>query len=275
MAEHAVATTGHGHTGAASRLGHKHADQCKARCRLLELHVGRALRDREAHRRDQLAIIQRCGKHALEEVVGGNLALRRVHRGTECQQRARVAGRRVVVGHRATDGAHGTDLAVANAVGQRSQCRNGRLDLGVGGHIRMARHGADHDGIAILADAGEVADTAQIHDLFRAGKAQLHGSQQGLATGQYLAAGRSQLGRIGRGSGTFKGECIHGVSPSYFAAWMAAHTRLGEAGMSNSFTPRSLSASSTALITAGGEPMAPASPQPLVPRGLWVHGVTT
>jgi hypothetical protein len=28
-----------------------------------------------------------------------------------------------------------------------------------------------------------------------------------------------------------------------------------------------------ALITAGGEPMAPASPQPLTPSGLWVQGV--
>ncbi len=43
--------------------------------------------------------------------------------------------------------------------------------------------------------------------------------------------------------------------------------------MSKSFTPSGASASSTALITAGGEPMAPASPQPLVPSGLWVQGV--
>ena len=43
--------------------------------------------------------------------------------------------------------------------------------------------------------------------------------------------------------------------------------------MSRSFTPSGPSASSTALITAGGEPIAPASPQPLVPSGLCVHGV--
>ena len=33
-------------------------------------------------------------------------------------------------------------------------------------------------------------------------------------------------------------------------------------------------ASITALTTAGGEPMAPASPQPFTPSGLWVQGVT-
>eukprot|EP00952_Eustigmatos_sp_NYUAD-ZCMA_P001474 6551-Eustigmatos_ZCMA.PRE.1 len=45
--------------------------------------------------------------------------------------------------------------------------------------------------------------------------------------------------------------------------------------MSRSFPPGGASASSTALMTAGGEPMAPASPQPLVPSGLVVQGVHT
>ena len=56
---------------------------------------------------------------------------------------------------------------------------------------------------------------------------------------------------------------------------IASQTRLDEAGMSKSFTPSGASASSTALMTAGGEPIAPASPQPLVPSGLWVQGVQT
>ena len=43
--------------------------------------------------------------------------------------------------------------------------------------------------------------------------------------------------------------------------------------MSKSVTPSGASASSTALMTAGGEPIAPASPQPLEPIGLWVQGV--
>ena len=36
--------------------------------------------------------------------------------------------------------------------------------------------------------------------------------------------------------------------------------------------PAERSASTTALTTAGGEPIAPASPQPFTPSGLWVHG---
>ncbi len=43
--------------------------------------------------------------------------------------------------------------------------------------------------------------------------------------------------------------------------------------MSKSLTPKGANASSTALMTEGGEPMAPASPQPLVPKGLVVQGV--
>ena len=49
---------------------------------------------------------------------------------------------------------------------------------------------------------------------------------------------------------------------------MAAHTRLGEAGMSMSVTPRCDSASTMALITAGAAPIVPASPMPFTPSGL-------
>src|ERR1700747_1139483 len=42
--------------------------------------------------------------------------------------------------------------------------------------------------------------------------------------------------------------------------------------MSRAGTPRGASASSTALTTAAGAPIEPASPQPLAPSGLWVQG---
>jgi hypothetical protein len=51
---------------------------------------------------------------------------------------------------------------------------------------------------------------------------------------------------------------------------MACHTVCGVAGIGTSFTP---SAWQMALMTAGGEPMAPASPQPFTPSGLCVQGV--
>ena len=54
---------------------------------------------------------------------------------------------------------------------------------------------------------------------------------------------------------------------------MACHTALGVAGMSMWLTPSGRSASSMALITAGGAPIAPASPQPFTPSGLNGVGV--
>jgi len=48
-------------------------------------------------------------------------------------------------------------------------------------------------------------------------------------------------------------------------------TLCGVAGIGMSFTPR---ASVIALISAAGEPIAPASPQPFTPSGLWVQGVS-
>ena len=57
------------------------------------------------------------------------------------------------------------------------------------------------------------------------------------------------------------------------AARIAFHTVCGVAGIGTSFTPSSASASVTAFITAAGDPIAPASPQPFTPSGLCVHGV--
>ena len=55
---------------------------------------------------------------------------------------------------------------------------------------------------------------------------------------------------------------------------MASHTRDGVSGMSACRTPNGLSASTTALTTAGGEPTVADSPTPLAPIGWCGDGVT-
>ena len=55
--------------------------------------------------------------------------------------------------------------------------------------------------------------------------------------------------------------------------WVRRQLRFGVAGMSTWVTPRCDSASTTALITAAGEPMVPTSPQPFTPIGVCVHSV--
>ena len=57
-------------------------------------------------------------------------------------------------------------------------------------------------------------------------------------------------------------------------AGVASQMRSGEQGMSMWRTPRWLSASTTALCTAGVEPMVPDSPMPLAPSGLRGLGVS-
>ncbi len=49
----------------------------------------------------------------------------------------------------------------------------------------------------------------------------------------------------------------------------------GVAGMGTSVTPKSDKASTTALMTAGGEPMAPTSPTPLTPSVLLTQSVVS
>ena len=58
-------------------------------------------------------------------------------------------------------------------------------------------------------------------------------------------------------------------------SWIRRQTACGVAGMSTWRTPRSASASMIALITAAGEATEPASPQPLTPSGLFLHGTST
>ncbi len=53
---------------------------------------------------------------------------------------------------------------------------------------------------------------------------------------------------------------------------IAFHTVSGVAGMSMSVTPTPESASTSAFISAGGEPTAPASPAPFTPSGLVSQG---
>src|SRR5690554_1138005 len=56
----------------------------------------------------------------------------------------------------------------------------------------------------------------------------------------------------------------------FVTAFSAAHTFCEVAGIVRSLLPIALV---MALMTAGGEPIAPASPQPLMPSGLPGHGV--
>src|SRR5439155_1479243 len=58
------------------------------------------------------------------------------------------------------------------------------------------------------------------------------------------------------------------------ASSRARQTRSGVAGISMSWTPNGVRASTTALITAGVEAIAPVSPTPFTPSGLLGLGVT-
>ena len=210
MAEHAARSPRHSHTHTRIKLRHKHAHQREARGRLLELHVGGALRDGEAHSGDDLALVQRGGVHAHKKVVCRNLAPVGDDRSPQAQHRAGVAGGGVVVGHGAPQRAACAHLPVSNASGQVGQGRNGSLHFAAGRHIGVARHGTNHQGIALAANARQLGNAVQINDLLRVGQAQAHGRQQTLSTGQQLAALGNELRGSGGGSRRFKGECVHG-----------------------------------------------------------------
>ena len=65
----------------------------------------------------------------------------------------------------------------------------------------------------------------------------------------------------------------HSAARRGAASCMTRQIRLGLAGMSTWLTPYDESASTTAFITAAGDPMVPTSPQPLTPMGVCAQNV--
>ena len=129
MAKHAIAGTCDGHPGTVAGIRDKNPDQSKARCGLLELGVRRSFGDGECDGGDEFAGLQSGCVHALKEVSRFDGALIGMDDGIQCQNGAGVAGRRIVVGDRATDGAHGTNLSVAYAAGQCCDCGDQELAI--------------------------------------------------------------------------------------------------------------------------------------------------
>src|SRR5262249_46740628 len=135
----------------------------------------------------------------------------------------------------------------------------------------------DGEPAALGLDALELGDAAEIDEIGRRGQALLHRRHQGHAAGDQLAVGcrLQRLGGVGDRGGAVGGAIVqlvppYSAAPGRRAAWAACQTFSGVAGMSRCGMP---SASVTALISAAGEAMAPASPQPLTPSGLCGHGV--
>ena len=149
------------------------------------------------------------------------------------------------------------------------------VDEGVVHDLVVRGHGADDEAVALLADAAQGVDPPEVDDDRRRVEPHPQDGEQALPAGQDLGVvagfgegGESLLDR-GR-SGVV--ECCgdHDLAP--FASWMADQTRCGVHGIVMSVTPIGRSASTIALTTAGVDAIVPASPTPLVPKVLVVHG---
>ena len=118
---------------------------------------------------------------------------------------------------------------------------------------------------------------ASVDEVGGRGEAELHDREQALAAGEVLALGGLLQQRRRRPS-TLDGRWNW---KSFMAASLSLPRRPGSRARSapawpacrGGVTPSGASASITALMTAGGEPMAPDLADALEPSGLWVHGV--
>ena len=114
-----------------------------ARGRVAELLVGGRGRHREGDAGDDLAVFQRGGKEAGEEILGRERAPVGVDGGAERQRRGRIVGGRIVVGQRAADGAHLAHGRIADRAGELGKRGNRLPDRRRGVDLGMGRGGAD------------------------------------------------------------------------------------------------------------------------------------
>ena len=151
---------------------------------MLELHIGGKLRDRKIDADNQLTGLQ-CGlEEAGKELVARNRTPVGQDGRAQTQDGRGIAGRRIGVRKRAADGAGIAHHRIADAAGQRRQCRDGTRHLSRAGNRVMTGHGTDADGGGRHGDAGQIADTAQVDQMGGLGQAQLHGLDQTLTTGE-------------------------------------------------------------------------------------------
>ena len=158
-----------------------------------------------------------------------------------------------------------------------SQQRNVLTQQVAGLHVHVAGECPDGHVVAGVADVAEVAHPADVDQHAGRREAQLHQRQQAVATGEELglvAVLADEADGLLGGTGADVVECCgdHLLAPC--AALIAFQTLCGLAGIGMSRTPRLLSASMTAFMTAGADPMVPASPMPFTPSWLVGDGVT-
>ena len=75
-------------------------------------------------------------------------------------------------------------------------------DVVRGQQLVLGGHGADHDLVAVAADAFQAVDAVQVDQMLGGGEPELHHRDQAVAAGQrpgIVAQGREQFHRIGHG----------------------------------------------------------------------------
>src|SRR5262249_37155633 len=133
-------------------------------------------------------------------------------------------------------------------------------------------------------DALQVGDAVEVDEVVEAGEAQRQHRDQALAAGERLGVAAvllQQADGIGRRLGrvVFERRRFHWCAPSL--PWIRSRMCDGVSGwMLTALIPNGDRASATALMIAGGAPMAPPSPMPLNPPGrldgvsMWPYSMT-
>ena len=176
------------------------------------------------------------------------------------------------MGHRAADGPAVADLGIAHLAGAGRDERAVLLERSPTRRGPLPGQGADRHLVAVLADVVEAAEPADVDEQLPAGRG--GASSAAAASARRRGASRPPACRAARWRGRRLGDARSRRRGDHLRLLDRPPHPLGRGRRSTSVTPRCDRASTTALITAGGEAMVPASPMPLTPSGFVGLGVT-
>ena len=165
------------------------------------------------------------------------------------QRRHVVAG--IAIGDIAADCAAVAHLRIGDQQRRLVQDRQRLPDLVRRQQFVLGGHGADHDLVAVAADALQPGDAVQVDQMFGGGEPKLHHRHQAVAAGQragFVAQCREQFDRIGHARGPVIAERARNHGLLHVSVWNNSNADVGGAMSPVVFTRKTAPGAASQMV---------------------------
>ncbi len=135
------------------------------RGRVWKFRISRPLWPNEGYRGQDFTGSQSCLEHSGEKPICGYFALVRLDHCIHCQDSCRIVSSGIAVGNGSAQRPAITNLWVADTRRQIGKRRNSRPYEIAAGDLRMTRHRADFQSIALLVNSLQFADAGEVYQV--------------------------------------------------------------------------------------------------------------